>query len=121
MEIINGLLFFIILGINIASLLPNRIIKTKLNTIFPLISLAFYIWYEYYFLRPEVSITVPIRVDLFILHPMIIAAFVVSIIRNLKKIKRDRRRSIIFLLTLIASFAYWWYYILIVCKFYLTS
>ena len=120
-EIIYGLLFFIILGVNLAALLSNKIIKTKLNTLFPLISLPLYIWYEYYFLRPEVLITVPIRVDLFILHPMIIAAFIVSIIRKWKEIKADRKRSQIFLLTLVVGFAYWWYYILIVCKFYITS
>lgn len=118
MEKINGILFFVLVGFQITTLLPSKITKIKWQLLIPLITLPVYIWYESYFLRPEVLATVPIRIDLLILHPVIIAGFIVSIIRSVILIKNKEKIGYIALLPLIASFIYWWYYVLVVCMFY---
>jgi len=116
LEILNGLLFFLILGLQILAIIPLKKLNWKI--FIPFISLFLYILYESYFMRPEVSITVPIRIDLFIIHPVIIASFTVNIIRSIIIIKKKEKIGIIALLALLAGFIYWWYYILVVCMFY---
>ena len=83
MELINGVIFYIILGLQIVTFLPTKIFKHKIKwqLSIPFITVLLYILYESYYLRPEVLVTVPIRVDLLLLHPAIIAGFIATTIR----------------------------------------
>lgn len=118
MPIQYGILFFLILGFQIAAIFPLKITKMKFRILFLLLSLPLYIIYEAYFQQPEVLATVPIRVDFLILHPIIIAAFAVNILRSIIMIKKKEQVGFFVLAVLLGSFIYWWYYIIVVCMFY---
>lgn len=129
MELIIGITFFVLIGLQIATLIPARIFRSKIRweLFIPFISLPIYIGYESYYLRPEVLSTVPIRIDLLILHPLIIVAFTSSIFRwaILLTKHKDRQTNLLafvkpssFLIMTIACFIGWWYFILVVCQFY---
>ncbi len=123
METINGILFFVILGLQIVVFIPARILrdKAKIQLFIPFITLLLYIWYESYSLRPEVLATVPIRIDLLLLHPAILVGFITTTIRWIILIKK-RKGNLIVLFTaiilLLASLAGLLYYILVTCGFY---
>lgn len=114
----NGILFFLIAGLQIIALLPSKITKIKYYILFPLLSLPLYIKYESYFRQPEVLATIPIRIDILVLHPLIIAAFLFSIVRSIMMIKIKKLKASLALTAIVAGFIYWWYYILVICKFY---
>ena len=118
MEKINRILFFVLIGLQIITLLPSKITKIKWQLFLPLMTLPLYIWYESYFLRPEILKTTPIRIDLFILHPLITAAFISSIIRSIFMLKNRKVTACIGLTTVSACFIYFWYHILVICRFY---
>jgi hypothetical protein len=118
MELINGILFFVLLGLQTITILPSKITKIRWQLFIPLVSLLLYIWYESYYLRPEVLEGVPIRVDLLVLHPLIVAAFILSLIRSIFMWKNKRIMGGIAFIAILSSFIYWWYHILVVCQFY---
>ena len=111
---------YTLIALQILTLLPAKLFK-KINLLFPLITLPIYISYEAYFLQPEISIQIPIRIELLLLHALIIAAFSSSIIRLVKTRKENKKFAGIALLFVIGSFIYWWYYILVICMFYRIS
>ena len=114
MEIINGIIGCIILGLQIVILLPARIFrsKAKIQSFIPFVTLLLYILYESYFQLPGVVVSVPIRIDLFLLHPVILIGFIVAIIRGI--LSKQGKGSLIALLSL-AGFLY---YTLVILKFY---
>lgn len=129
MELVVGITFFVLIGLQIATLIPSRIFKSKIRweLFIPFVSLPVYMGYESYYLRPEVLSTVPIRIDLLILHPLIIAAFISWIYRSaILLIKQKNRQTNLFalakpsalLIITIVCFIGWWSFVLVVCQFY---
>ncbi|MDD5688152.1 MAG: hypothetical protein PHE88_10020 [Elusimicrobia bacterium] len=110
-----GILFFVLVGLQIITIipLPSKIPKTKWQLFVPVVSLLLYIRYEHIMLSTGNNI----RVDLGILHPLIITAFITSIIRSILMWK-NRKINVIYLIVVISSFLYWLYYIYFVCLFY---
>jgi len=109
---------FILVALQILTILPSKLFKSKINLLLPVITLPIYISYEAYFLQPEISVNVPIRVELLPLHALIITAFILSIIRLVRIRKESKKFSGIALFFVAGSFIYWWYYILVACMFY---
>ena len=92
---------WVLVVLQIATLVPSRIYKSQIRweLFIPFVSLPLYIGYESYYLRPEVLSGVPIRIDLFILHPLIIAAFISWILRSaILLIKQINRQTNLFAL-----------------------
>ncbi len=129
MESVVAITFFVLIGLQIATLIPSRIFKSKIRweLFIPFISLPIYIGYESYYLRPEVLATVPIRIDLLILHPLIIAAFIASIYRRATLLTKHKNKQTnlfvlskprVLLIITIVCFIGWWYFVLVVCQFY---
>lgn len=122
----NGLLFFVLVGLQIITLLPLKTKKIKWQFFIPFITLPLYVWYESYFLRPEVLETIPIRIDLLILHPAILAGFIATTIRWIILIKNRSKKDnlstlagfAVAILFILACFAGFIYYILVWCGFY---
>lgn len=112
--------FFILMGLQITTLIPIKS-KIRWQLFTPLATLPLYIWHESYFLRPEVLATIPIRIDLLVLHPLIIVAFIYSICRLLYLSRKENRLYLIGVFIVLTCFVYWWYHILVICKFYLRA
>jgi hypothetical protein len=117
MEQILNFLSYVLLGLPIISVLLSIFSKNKWQFFIPPLILIVYIWYESIFSRPEISYGDPIRFDLFLLHPLIIIAFISSFIKSgLMWRKKIIGRSALFII--LASFICWWYFVLVICNFY---